>query len=113
MMFDQNIVGRTLEIKFETNKRYTNVKVRSYKPDSREHIVAVEDSATSAGKSLTIDLNALALKGHIRLDPSAVSRMVASRWLAIAQVFTKGPRDNSSDSSVAWPMPKGGKHEIT
>ena len=112
-MFDQNIVGREVEIKSEGNNRYTNVTVRSYNPQSREHVVTAEDSATSAGKSRTIDLNSLALKGHIRLDPPAISRMVALRWLAIAQVFTKGPRENSSDAPVAWPMPKGGKYEIT
>ena len=112
-MFDQNIVGRGLEIKFEGNNRYTNVKVRSYDPGSRTHVVAVEGSATGAGASPKIDLNSLMLKGRIRLEPPAISRMVASRWLAIAQVYTKGPRENSSDAPVAWPMPKGGKHEIT
>ena len=112
-MFNQNIVRRNLEIKFEGNIRFTNVKVRSYDIESRAHVVAVEGSATGVGTSPTIDLNSLALKGRIRLKPPAISRMVASRWLAIAQAFTEGPRENSSDTQVAWPMPKGGKHEIT
>ena len=75
--------------------------------------MAVEGSATGAGASPKIDLNSLMLKGRIRLEPPAISRMVTSRWLALTQDFAKRPRENSSDSLVAWPMPKGGKHEIT
>ena len=112
-MFNQSAVGKCIEIKFEGNNAFTKTRIRSYDAETRTHVVAVEGSATRAGASPTIDLNSLMLKGRIRIKPPAISRMVASRWLAIAQVYTKGPRENSSDAPVAWPMPKGGKHEIT
>ena len=97
---------------YEENKPTKKAKTRSHNAETRTHVVAAEDSATRNGAS-PLDLNALALQGRIRLKPPAISRMVASRWLAIAQAYTEGPRENSSDSRVAWPMPKGGKHEIT
>ena len=67
-MFDQNVVGRDIEIKLEGKNRFTNVKVRSYDAESHAHVVAVEGNATGAGTSPTIDLNSLALKGRIRLS---------------------------------------------
>ena len=112
-IFDHNIVDKVLKIKLGRDKNFTSVKVRSYNPDSRTHVVAVEGSAARGGTSPNIDLNSLMLEGRIQLDPPAISRMVTSRWLALTQDFAKRPRENSSDSLVAWPMPKGGKHEIT
>ena len=100
-MFDENIIDRTLDIKLEGNNRYTNVRIKSYNAETRTHVAAVEGSAAPDGMSHQQDLNALALKGQIRLEPPAISRMVASRWLAIAQVYAKGPRENSPDASVA------------
>jgi hypothetical protein len=108
-MFDHNIVGKNLEIKLEGNIHFTNAKVRSYDHDTRTHVVAVEGSATRDGASSTFDLNKLALNGRIRLEPPTLPWIVASRWLAIK----KGLRENSSGAQAAWPMPKGGKHEIT
>ena len=72
-----------------------------------------EGSAARGGTPPNIDLNSLMLEGRIQLDPPAISRMVTSRWLALTQDFAKRSRENSSDSLVARPMPKGGKHEIT
>ena len=108
-MFDHNIVGKNLEIKLEGNTHFTNANVRSYDHDTRTHVVAVEGSATRDGASSTLDLNELALNGRIRLEPPTIPWIVASRWLAIK----KGLRENSSDAQVAWPMPKGGNHEIS
>ena len=83
-MFNQSAVGKCIEIKFEGNNAFTKTRIRSYDAETRTHVVAVEGSAARAGTS-PLDLNALALKGRIKLEPPAISRMVASRWLAIAQ----------------------------
>ena len=111
-MFNQSAVDKCIEIKLKGNNVFTKTRIRSYDAKTRTHVVAAEDSATGAGTS-PLDLNALALKGRIKLEPPAISRMVASRWLAIAQDIKERLRENSSDPRVAWPMPKGGKHETT
>ena len=83
-MFNQSAVDKCLEIKLKGNNVFTKTRIRSYDAKTRTHVVAAEDSATRAGTS-PLDLNALALMGRIKLEPPAISRMVASRWLAIAQ----------------------------
>jgi hypothetical protein len=83
-MFNQSAVDKCIDIKLEGKNVFTKTRIRSYDAKTRTHLVAAEDSATRAGTS-PLDLNALAIKGRIKLEPPAISRMVASRWLAIAQ----------------------------
>ena len=89
-MFNESAVGKIIEIKREGSNVFTKTKIRSYNADTRTHVVAVEGSAARVGAS-PLDLNALAIKGRIKLEPPAISRMVASRWLAIAQDIRNDP----------------------
>ena len=52
---------------------------------------------------------------ELRTAESLIPREVAQRWLAIAGGFRPdrgGTQGQRSDTSVAWPMPKGGNHVI-
>ena len=112
-LFDTNVVGKTIEIK--ENRRFRKCKVLKYSDTEKIHTVSPEAGTGGSDLPRRMDLNALALKGQIRTAESLIPREVAQRWLAIAGGFRPnrgGIQGQRSDTLVAWPMPKGGNHEI-
>ena len=112
-LFDNNVIGKHIEIKI--NRRFRKYKVLGYNDNEKTHTVSPEAGTGGNGLPKLMDLNTLALTGQIRTTESLIPREVAQRWLAIAGGFrpdrgdTQGQR---SDTLVAWPMPKGGNHVI-
>ena len=112
-LFNQNIVGKTIEIR--EHNRYRRYKVHEYNENEKTHTVSFEAGTGGSELPSQMDLNAFALKGQLRTAESLIPREVAQRWLAIAGGFRPdrgGTQGQRSDTSVAWPMPKGGNHVI-
>ena len=112
-LFDNNVVGKHIEIK--EKRRFSKYKVLEFNTAEKTHTVSPEAGTGGAGLPKRMDLNALAVKGQIRTPESLIPREVAQRWLAIAGGFRPdrgGIQGQRSDTLVAWPMPKGGNHVI-